>query len=250
MRTAIPSTSAPHERQSAKAPLVALVEVPRYSPAPPIAQRAVYAMKTTIDYTLAPLILVLSLPILLIAIALVRLTSFGPAIYRQQRVGLCGREFTIYKIRTMFHECEKDSGIQWSSGKSDFRITPIGHILRALHIDELPQLINVLKGEMSLVGPRPERPEIVEDLRVSVYLYDRRHEVKPGLTGFAQVHLPPDANILTVKNKLIYDRYYIGRVSFWLDMKILCCTALKVVGMKMLYCRPPKRSATPAQTEE
>jgi len=215
-----------------------------------MAHRAVYAMKTTIDYTLAPIILVLSLPFLLLAMALVKITSFGPAIYRQQRVGLCGREFTIFKIRTMFHECEKDSGIQWSSGKSDIRITPIGRILRALHIDELPQLINVLKGEMSLVGPRPERPEIVDDLRVSVYLYDRRHEVKPGLTGFAQVHLPPDANILTVKNKLIYDRYYIGRVSFWLDMKILCCTALKVVGLKLLYCRPPKRCATPAKSEE
>jgi lipopolysaccharide/colanic/teichoic acid biosynthesis glycosyltransferase len=205
--------------------------------------RPVYALKTCLDYTLAPALFLLGLPFMLIAMLLVKLTSPGPTIYTQARVGRAGRVFTIYKIRTMYHNCEKLTGPQWSTGKNDLRITPVGRILRALHIDELPQLWNVLKGEMSLIGPRPERPEIVEDLRVSVYGYDLRHEVKPGLTGFAQVHLPPDANILTVKNKLIYDRYYLSRVSLLLDLKILLCTGFKVLGLKSLYCRPPRKHA-------
>ena len=196
-----------------------------------------------LDYTLAPFIAIIGLPFVLLAMLAVRLTSNGPAIYTQTRVGRVGRIFTIYKIRTMYHNCEKETGPQWSIGRNDLRITPLGRILRTLHLDEMPQLLNVIRGEMSLIGPRPERPEIVDDLRLSVYGYDVRHSVKPGLTGFAQVHLPPDANILTVRNKLIYDRFYLSRMSFLFDLRMLICTGLKVVGLKRLYCRPPRKGA-------
>jgi lipopolysaccharide/colanic/teichoic acid biosynthesis glycosyltransferase len=234
----------PATRSSVNTPTVISV----VSPIPNIRSREFPSWKAVLDYTLAPIIFLLGLPVLLIAMLLVKVTSSGPMIYTQQRVGRGGRVFTIYKVRTMYDNCEKETGPQWSTGKADLRITPIGRILRTLHIDELPQLINVLRGDMSLIGPRPERPEIVADLRLSVYNYDFRHQVKPGLTGFAQVHLPPDSNILTVRNKLIYDRYYLSRFSLWLDLKILVCTAFKVVGLKKLYCRPPRQMACPEAT--
>ncbi|MCU0704870.1 MAG: sugar transferase [Fimbriiglobus sp.] len=201
-----------------------------------------YSLKAVLDYTLAVVLFVVLLPFMLLTFVAVKLTSRGPAIYSQTRVGRGGRVFVIYKFRSMYHECEKQTGIQWSV-KGDPRITPLGKILRVLHLDELPQLWNVLRGEMSLVGPRPERPEIVEDLRVSVYGYDIRHAVKPGITGFAQVHLPPDSSILTVKNKLIYDRFYVGRMGLLTDLYCLFCTGLKVLGLRRLYHRPPRKQA-------
>lgn len=206
--------------------------------------RPVYPLKGAADYLLAILIAVPALPVVAVCLLLVKLTSRGPALYSQSRVGRGGRVFTIYKVRSMYHDCEKISGIQWSTGKTDRRITPVGRVLRALHLDELPQLWNVLVGDMSLIGPRPERPEIVEDLRVTLGLgYDLRHAIKPGLTGFAQIHLPPDSSVRTAKNKLVYDRYYVSRTGFWLDVKILFLTALKVVGLKKLYRRPPRHPA-------
>lgn len=201
-----------------------------------------YSLKAGIDYLLAAVLFVLLLPVMLLTVVAVKLTSRGPAIYSQTRVGRGGQVFVIYKFRSMYHECEKHTGIQWSV-KGDIRITPLGKILRALHLDELPQLWNVLRGEMSLVGPRPERPEIVEDLRVSVYRYDVRHAVKPGITGFAQIHLPPDSSILTVKNKLIYDRFYVSRMGLLTDAYCLFCTGLKVLGLRRLYHRPPRKPA-------
>ena len=118
----------------------------------------------------------------------------------------------------------------------------MGRILRKLHLDELPQLWNVLRGDMSLIGPRPERPEIVARLRESVPGYDRRHEVKPGITGYAQVHLPPDTCLRSVKNKLVYDLFYIRHRSARMELYILLATGLKLVGMKKLYQRlPPSR---------
>ena len=200
------------------------------------------ALKVLLDYTLASVLLVLAIPVLAVAMLIVKLTSHGPAMYTQTRVGRAGRNFTIFKIRTMTHNCERFTGPQWSQ-VGDVRITRVGKVLRNLHIDELPQLWNVLRGEMSLIGPRPERPEIVEDLRLSVFGYDVRHQVKPGITGFAQIHLPPDINILTVHNKLIYDRYYISRMGLLLDLTILAATALKIVGLRRLYHRPPRNRA-------
>ena len=117
----------------------------------------------------------------------------------------------------MYHDCEKQTGPRWSP-PNDPRITPFGRVLRKLHLDELPQLWNVLKGDMSLIGPRPERPEIVARLRESVPGYDRRHAVKPGITGYAQIHLPPDTCLRSVKNKLVYDLFYIRHRSPWMEL--------------------------------
>ncbi len=213
------------------------------------APRPVYVAKPVFDWLLAMGLLVLCWPMMLLAMLAVKLTSRGPALYQQTRVGLSGKVFTIYKIRTMIHNCESTSGILWSQ-KGDPRITPVGLVLRNLHLDELPQLWNVLRGEMSLVGPRPERPEIVADLQLSIYGYDLRHTVKPGLTGFAQVHLPPDSSILTVKNKLIYDRFYISRVSLGMDLRCLLWTACKLFGLRRLYQRAPRRVGRANRTTE
>jgi lipopolysaccharide/colanic/teichoic acid biosynthesis glycosyltransferase len=177
--------------------------------------------------------------IVFLTAALIRLTSKGPAIYTQERLGRFGRVFTIYKLRTMNHNCEAKSGAQWST-KGDTRITRLGKILRMLHIDELPQLYNVWKGEMSLVGPRPERPEIVTSLRPLINGYDRRLEVLPGVTGLAQVHLPPDETMDCVRRKLVFDRTYVRFISLWMDVKILMLTAMKVCGMRRFYARTLK----------
>jgi lipopolysaccharide/colanic/teichoic acid biosynthesis glycosyltransferase len=191
------------------------------------------------DFTLAAVLAVVALPVVAVCVLLVRLTSPGPGIYTQKRVGRGGRVFTLYKIRTMYHDCERLTGPRWST-PGDSRITPVGRILRKLHLDELPQLWNVLTGDMSLIGPRPERPEIVEKLRLCVPGYDRRHAVKPGITGFAQIHLPPDSGLRSVKNKLVYDLFYIRHRSVRLRLFILLATGLKVFGLKKLYQRPPR----------
>ena len=204
--------------------------------------RTAYPLKRAFDVVLSASLFVVLLPVMAVTMLLVRVTSRGPALYSQSRVGRGGRVFWIYKVRTMYHECEKVTGIQWSV-KGDPRVTPLGRVLRALHLDELPQLWNVLRGDMSLVGPRPERPEIVADLQLSVCGYDTRHAVLPGITGFAQIHLPPDSSIRTVWNKLIYDRYYVGRMNLLLDLYCLVCTGLKLFGLKKLYHRPPRKPA-------
>ena len=197
-------------------------------------------VKAAADLALATLLLVPALPLMLACAALVRLTSAGPAIYTQKRVGRGGRVFTLYKIRTMAHDCESLTGPRWCM-PGDPRITAVGWWLRKLHLDELPQLFNVLKGDMSLVGPRPERPEIVKQLRQSVPGYDRRHAVKPGITGFAQIHLPPDSCVRSVKNKLVYDLFYIRNRSARLELLVLFATGLKLLGLKRLYQRKPRR---------
>lgn len=245
MKTAAPSGT--HPRTSPRTALTLLpapvaLDRPQARPRP-VPVRPAYRLKGVLDYVLAILIAVPALPVMAACMVLVKLTSRGPAVYSQSRVGRGGRVFTIYKIRSMYHECEKLTGIQWSV-KGDRRITPVGRVLRVLHLDELPQLWNVLIGDMSLIGPRPERPEIVDDLAVTLGRgYDIRHAIKPGLTGFAQIHLPPDSSVRTAKNKLVYDRYYVARMGLWMDLKILFLTALKVVGLKKLYRRPPRHPA-------
>jgi lipopolysaccharide/colanic/teichoic acid biosynthesis glycosyltransferase len=204
-----------------------------------VTARRVLRMKSALDQLLAAALLVLAAPVLLAAMAAVRATSRGPAIYTQTRLGRFGRVFTIYKLRTMCQDAESLTGPRWSL-PGDPRITPVGHVLRALHIDELPQLWNVIKGEMSLVGPRPERPEIAADLRRAIPGYDRRLAVMPGLTGFAQIHLPPDETVGSVRRKLVYDLFYVRRFGLGFDLYILVCTAFKVVGLRWLYCRRPK----------
>jgi lipopolysaccharide/colanic/teichoic acid biosynthesis glycosyltransferase len=204
-------------------------------PPPSAGERA----KAAADVALAALMLAPAVPLLVLCVVLVRLTSRGPAIYTQARVGRGGRVFTLYKIRTMYHDCERLTGPTWCQ-PGDARITPVGRVLRRLHLDELPQLFNVLKGEMSLVGPRPERPEIVKRLREAVVGYDRRHAVKPGITGFAQIHLPPDSCIRSVRNKLVYDLFYVRSRSWRMELFILFATALKTLGLKRLYYRAPR----------
>jgi lipopolysaccharide/colanic/teichoic acid biosynthesis glycosyltransferase len=193
-----------------------------------------YRMKPIFDLSFAAILFVGTLPLMVAALLLVRLTSPGNPLYRQTRLGRGGVPFTIYKIRTMRFDAEAKSGPQWSK-PGDARITPIGRILRVTHLDELPQLWNVLRGDMSLVGPRPERPEIAAGLRRTIPGYDARLAVKPGMTGLAQVHLPPDETIDSVRTKLVYDRVYIWNQTFSYDIYLLVCTALKVCGLRRLY---------------
>jgi lipopolysaccharide/colanic/teichoic acid biosynthesis glycosyltransferase len=196
-------------------------------------------VRAAADFAGAAVLAAASLPVLLVCCALVRLTSRGPAIYTQTRVGRGGRVFTLYKVRTMYRDCERHTGPRWCT-PGDPRITPVGCVLRKLHLDELPQLWNVLKGDMSLIGPRPERPEIAARLRQSVKGYDRRHAVKPGITGFAQVHLPPDTCLRSVRNKLAYDLFYVRHRSPGLNLYVLAATGLKLLGLKALYRRKPR----------
>lgn len=187
-----------------------------------------FALKNCLDRSLAVVLLVLTAPIILAAMLVVKLTSRGPALYSQKRVGQFGRVFTIYKIRTMRHNCEKVTGPKWST-PGDPRVTGIGKVFRKLHVDELPQLVNVIRGQMSLIGPRPERPEIAAKLGGLVEEYESRHAVLPGISGNAQIHLPPDTSVNDVRDKLIYDRQYIGRFTALYDLKMLALTGLKMV---------------------
>ena len=196
----------------------------------PASLRRTLLAKSVFDYTVATVLLVLTAPLVAACAVLVRLTSRGPAFYSQQRVGQFGRVFTIYKLRTMYHQCERNTGPTWSV-PGDPRVTPVGRVLRKLHLDELPQLVNVLRGQMSLIGPRPERPEIAAELARSIPDYNARYVVLPGITGHAQVHLPPDTSIADVRDKVRLDRYYISRLSLWFDLVTLFRTGLKVVGL-------------------
>jgi lipopolysaccharide/colanic/teichoic acid biosynthesis glycosyltransferase len=177
----------------------------------------------------ALVLLVLAAPVIFVAGLLVKLTSRGPVFYTQTRVGRHGSIFTIYKIRTMVHDCESLTGPRWAI-PGDPRVTRVGQFLRRTHLDELPQLLNVLRGEMSLIGPRPERPEFLPALERALPSYRCRLNVHPGVTGLAQVILQPDTDLSSVKRKLTYDLHYVEHLSFWLDMRILLCTALKTIG--------------------
>jgi lipopolysaccharide/colanic/teichoic acid biosynthesis glycosyltransferase len=191
---------------------------------------AYVSWKVVVDFVLAILLLVLTAPLVLMALILVQLTSRGPAIYAQTRLGRHGRPFTLYKLRTMAHDCERETGPRWATS-NDPRITRVGRFLRSTHLDELPQLWNVLRGEMSLVGPRPERPEFVRQLERAIPLYRQRLQVRPGLTGLAQVQLPPDTDLAGVRRKLARDVYYIQHLSLGLDLRILMGTATGVLGI-------------------
>jgi exopolysaccharide biosynthesis polyprenyl glycosylphosphotransferase len=191
--------------------------------------RAMSAGKRLLDVVLGTLGLMIGLPILALVALAVRLTSSGPVFYHQRRVGLHGRIFTVHKFRTMRADAEAKTGPVWASKKGDPRVTPIGRFLRRSRLDELPQLWNVLKGEMSVVGPRPERPEFVTDLTRDIPYYGQRHVVRPGLTGWAQVRYTYGASAEDALQKLQYDLYYIKNLSIAFDLFIMLETIKTVV---------------------
>ncbi len=200
------------------------------------ARRRYPEFKAVVDFILALLLMILAAPVILLSALLIKLTSRGPALYTQLRVGRGGRVFWIYKLRTMTHNCESQSGACWAK-PADPRITLIGRFLRKTHLDELPQLWNVLRGDMALVGPRPERPEFVPGLEQQIPSYRDRLAVRPGLTGLAQVQLPADTDIDSVRRKLLYDRYYIDNMSFWLDFRLILSTGFKVLHIPFAVAR-------------
>jgi len=178
------------------------------------------SLKRIVDVVVSSLILMVGLPFWLLVAAIIRLNSPGPVLYKQDRVGKNGKSFNMFKFRSMYADAEKKSGPVWAT-KRDPRVTGVGKIIRSLHIDEVPQFINVLRGDMSLVGPRPERAFFVEKLSAELPLYKRRLKVRPGITGWAQVKHKYDESIEDVKVKLKYDLFYIENMSWRMDLKIL-----------------------------
>lgn len=186
------------------------------------------ATKRALDIFVAGLGLLLALPLMGAIAALIRLTSPGPVLYAQRRVGQHGRVFTIHKFRSMRDDAEAGTGAVWAQ-RNDSRVTPIGRFLRRTRLDEIPQLWNALVGDMSLVGPRPERPEFVEELTRQIPFYGQRHVVKPGVTGWAQVRYTYGASVEDSLQKLQFDLYYIKNMSIALDLFIMFKTVKTVV---------------------
>ena len=180
-------------------------------------------IKRLIDFFLSIVLLIPAIPICLIGAILIMLETKGNPLYTQERVGLNGEKFTIYKLRSMYSDAEKD-GHKWAE-KEDSRITKVGSIIRKTRIDELPQLINIIKGEMAIIGPRPERTEFIEEFLKEIPDFNDRLAVKPGITGWAQVN---GGYELSPKEKLQYDQYYIAHEGLKLDTLILFKT-IKVV---------------------
>lgn len=195
------------------------------------ARRRFDEFKRVFDVCVAMIGLSAASPLLLAAAFLVKATSSGPIIFRQTRVGKNGKTFELFKLRTMVQDAEKNTGPVWAS-VNDPRVTPIGGFLRKSHIDELPQLINVLQGHMSLIGPRPERPEFVSRLSREISDYQKRLAVRPGITGLSQVKHSYDATLRDVRKKIKLDLLYIKRMCFLTDMRILFNTIAVVVTGK------------------
>jgi lipopolysaccharide/colanic/teichoic acid biosynthesis glycosyltransferase len=219
--------------QNRPSPLASVVSAPSTQPRGPIRTDR---FKRACDLGIGLGLSLVVLPVILTLWALVRATSSGPGFYSQLRVGRGGRAYRIYKIRTMTHNCEVGSGAKWAT-KGDSRVTPLGRVLRKLHLDELPQLWNVLRGDMSLVGPRPERPEFVVPLSAEVDGYLERLRVRPGVTGLAQIQLPADSDLDSVRTKLVLDRYYVENASFWLDIRLMLGTAVYLLGFSYAKVR-------------
>ncbi len=185
-------------------------------------------VKRMFDVVVAAALLLLTLPVMLVTALLISMEGKGPIVFRQERVGLGGRSFTLLKFRSMRADAEQDGRARWAVA-NDARVTRIGRIMRRTRIDELPQLVNVLKGEMSFVGPRPERPSIVSTLSEQLPFYGARHSVKPGITGWAQVRFPYGASVEDAMKKLRYDLYYVKNHSLFLDFVILVETVRVVL---------------------
>ena len=182
-------------------------------------------VKRLLDVIISIITLVCAMPVLVIVIFIIKFTSPGSIFYTQIRVGRKGGYFNLYKFRTMFENSEQESGPVWAE-VDDPRITPVGHFLRKFRIDEIPQLLNVLTGDMSIVGPRPERPFFVEKLEKKFPFYSRRLCLRPGITGWAQVVGDYDTSLENVEDKLKHDFYYIENISMLLDLKIMFMTLI------------------------
>ena len=189
------------------------------------------AIKRVFDIVCAAFLLVLTLPLMLFTMLVIALESRGPVFYRQERVGLNGKPFDVIKFRSMRCDAEQDGNPRWAMAADD-RVTRVGRVIRKVRIDELPQLYNVLKGEMSMVGPRPERPFFVESLTKDIPYYAVRHSVKPGVTGWAQVRYEYGATVEDAKQKLQYDLYYVKNHTLFLDMLIMFETVSVVLTGK------------------
>jgi sugar transferase (PEP-CTERM system associated) len=185
-------------------------------------------VKRAFDIVVSLAMLALALPVMLVTAVAIRLDSHGPLIYRQERVGMGGRRFMCLKFRSMMVDAEKDGVARWAA-LGDPRVTRVGGFIRKLRIDELPQLINVLRGEMSFVGPRPERPSFVQELKRDIPFYDIRHCVKPGVTGWAQVRYSYGSSVEDARKKLQFDLYYVKNHSLFLDLLILVETVRVVL---------------------
>lgn len=188
-------------------------------------------IKRLTDVFISLIVLTILSPFLLITAILIKISSKGPIFYTQKRLGKSGKVFKVIKFRSMVHNAESESGPTWAD-RDDPRVTAIGRFMRRIRLDEVPQFINVLKNDMSIVGPRPERPFFVEQLKKEIPYYSRRLLVKPGITGWAQVKHTYDSSIEDVKTKLQYDFYYIENLSLSLDFRIMINTILVVFTMK------------------
>lgn len=208
-----------------------------------------HPLQRGLDLAVAFPVFLATVPVIALAAILVKITSRGPAFYTQERAGCKGRPFRILKVRTMRHNCEAESGACWSTA-GDPRITAVGRWLRKLHIDELPQLLNVLAGSMSVVGPRPERPEIIDDLAADIPFYAERLLVRPGVTGLAQIQQPPDITSECVRRKLQYDRHYIRRRGLLTDVRILAGTVLYLAGLSFESVRRFAGLSVPVMPED
>ena len=194
-------------------------------------QRAFFNVKYTIERALGTFLLMGAAPAIAVLWIVVKLTSRGPGFFIQRRVGLNGEVFGIVKLRTMCENAEPSGQPKWCVLR-DSRITRVGRVMRALHLDELPQLWNVANGDMCLVGPRPERPEITKSLENLIPGYQLRHRIKPGITGLSQVNLEADRHINLTRKKQILDLRYVNEANLWLDIRILFATSLRIFGIK------------------
>jgi len=201
-------------------------------------------LKDAFDVTVSILLLLAALPVMAICAAIIKLSDpRGPVLFSQTRVGLGGRRFRMYKLRTMYTDAEKDTGAVWATD-DDPRVIPLCRFMRLSHLDELPQLYNILRGDMSLVGPRPERPEIIRELMMHIPNYMNRLEVKPGLTGLAQIENGYDSDIDSVRRKVAWDLEYVRTRGWATDLKILGRTILMITGKgRDERSRSPQRPA-------
>jgi exopolysaccharide biosynthesis polyprenyl glycosylphosphotransferase len=205
---------------SGQARISSIYGIPLMEVMPQIMKPWEAALKRGLDVLVSTMILLVGVPVWLFVALAIKMNSKGPVLYKQDRLGKNGGTFKLYKFRSMAHDAERKSGPVWAR-KNDPRVTTVGKVLRRAHLDEVPQFLNVLLGDMSLVGPRPERPYFVQKLTKDIPLYRRRLKVRPGITGWAQVKHKYDESVEDVRTKLKYDLFYIENISWRLDLKIL-----------------------------